>query len=390
MAVKTPIFLENDTTTQNADELRLERYHMTGGISGVVGTTSYAVSERGAGANMSVDVASGGAVIVGTEDSLQGSYFVTNDATVNLAVTAADATNPRKDLVVLYVRDSFYSGANNDAQLVVVAGTPAASPSEPDLDALGYENYLVLALIDVPASDTAISNAQITNRRDYVSAVGSTLVVTSSTRPAGPYEGQRIYETDTDRELVYNGSDWTLPKTFGAYVCTAATRPASGIYEGMQIYETDTNRHYHYSGAVWVPRTSSFRGIKNVSQSITSGVDTDVAWAEDTDVDGWHTGTNVEATVPTGYQGLTTISATLRFASDTNGQRQMKIVLNGTTVIASDRKDADAGGPNYLTAAATIRLSPGDDITVVVNQDSGSALNVESTHAQLLIGFVAD
>ena len=33
-------------------------------------------------------------------------------------------------------------------------------------------------------------------------------VCTSSTRPATPYEGQMIYETDTDKVLVYNGSAW--------------------------------------------------------------------------------------------------------------------------------------------------------------------------------------
>lgn len=33
-------------------------------------------------------------------------------------------------------------------------------------------------------------------------------VCTSSTRPAAPYEGQTIYETDTDRLLTYDGSAW--------------------------------------------------------------------------------------------------------------------------------------------------------------------------------------
>ena len=33
-------------------------------------------------------------------------------------------------------------------------------------------------------------------------------VCTSLTRPAVPYEGQLIYETDTDRIAVYSGSAW--------------------------------------------------------------------------------------------------------------------------------------------------------------------------------------
>lgn len=38
-------------------------------------------------------------------------------------------------------------------------------------------------------------------------------VCTSSTRPASPYEGQVIYETDTDKTLVWNGSAWVFLST---------------------------------------------------------------------------------------------------------------------------------------------------------------------------------
>lgn len=35
-------------------------------------------------------------------------------------------------------------------------------------------------------------------------------VCTSSTRPASPYEGQMIYETDTNRVLVYDNTAWVM------------------------------------------------------------------------------------------------------------------------------------------------------------------------------------
>jgi hypothetical protein len=38
-------------------------------------------------------------------------------------------------------------------------------------------------------------------------------VCTSSTRPATPYEGQMIYETDTDKVLVWNGTAWVIPNS---------------------------------------------------------------------------------------------------------------------------------------------------------------------------------
>ena len=33
-------------------------------------------------------------------------------------------------------------------------------------------------------------------------------IVTSGTRPASPFDGMQIYETDTNKVLVYNGSSW--------------------------------------------------------------------------------------------------------------------------------------------------------------------------------------
>ena len=38
-------------------------------------------------------------------------------------------------------------------------------------------------------------------------------VCLSSTRPTAPYEGQVIFETDTDKMLVWNGSAWVIPNS---------------------------------------------------------------------------------------------------------------------------------------------------------------------------------
>jgi hypothetical protein len=38
-------------------------------------------------------------------------------------------------------------------------------------------------------------------------------VCTSSTRPASPYDGQVIYETDTDKTLIWNGTGWVFLST---------------------------------------------------------------------------------------------------------------------------------------------------------------------------------
>lgn len=69
----------------------------------------------------------------------------------NATITTADGTNPRIDLVVV---DS--SGAK-----AVRAGTAAAAPKPP----IRTANDVVIAAVYVPAADTTISSAQITDMR---------------------------------------------------------------------------------------------------------------------------------------------------------------------------------------------------------------------------------
>lgn len=57
-------------------------------------------------------------------------------------------------------------------------------------------------------------------------------VCTSTTRPTAPYEGQMIYETDTDMVALWNGSAWR-------YI--AATTPTSGtVLQVASSNKTDT------------------------------------------------------------------------------------------------------------------------------------------------------
>lgn len=132
---------------------------------GVVGVNDLKVSQRGAGANLSVDVAAGVAWVAGDDAAAtQPLYRCYNDGTVNLAIATADATNPRIDRVVAEVRDSAFAGVSQDWRLRVVTGTPAGSPSAPALP----PNAITLATVSVPAADTTISDSQITDGRSYV------------------------------------------------------------------------------------------------------------------------------------------------------------------------------------------------------------------------------
>lgn len=162
-----PVALQN-VSTLNADDFRglIEALVPT---EGVIASGDLAVTANGT-PNMTVNCAAGAAVIVGDDTpATQGSYFVKNDGVVNLAIAAADPTNPRKDLIILQVRDSFYSGANDDARLAVVTGTPGASPAEPTLP----NNSLKLAVVTVAAAASSITSGVIVDSRPQAAGIAS-------------------------------------------------------------------------------------------------------------------------------------------------------------------------------------------------------------------------
>lgn len=79
-------------------------------------------------------------------------------------------------------------------------------------------------------------------------------VCTSTTRPASPYEGQSIYETDTDKALTWDGSAWNpttgvLPNIVEA-TTTNSTLTTSTTYASTGLSVTITKAHTN--SAIWV------------------------------------------------------------------------------------------------------------------------------------------
>lgn len=91
------------------------------------------------------------------------------NATQTLTIPAAHGTLARKDIVILRVYDNALdSSGNSYSDLEVIQGTAAGSPSEPALPS----SAIKLAVVDVPAADTAITNSQITDSRSEVAVAG--------------------------------------------------------------------------------------------------------------------------------------------------------------------------------------------------------------------------
>lgn len=143
-------------------------------------TTSMQVVQRGAGANMSVDISIGDASMPDTAGSGYNLYGW-NDAAVNQSVAAADPTNPRIDVVYCYVDLSVVQSVTvnnpNALKFGVFAGTPAGSPVAPTNAAIqsflgATTPFIKLAQVAVAANASTIVNANITDFRNPIAMKG--------------------------------------------------------------------------------------------------------------------------------------------------------------------------------------------------------------------------
>lgn len=232
MAAVTPPFTLQNSAAHTAKLFR----RALGGLLGSEGVAAFntpspfgvsgdlAVTQRGAGANMSVDIARGGAYVLGDDATDQGYYFVYNDATFNVVIAAADPTNPRIDLIIARVKDVAEGGAAGDTwTLEVVAGTPAGSPSAPALPA----SALKLAQVAVAAAAASITNANITDFRSMATTSlyerptpackvynnGAPTLASGSTTPLA--FNTEVYDTDGLHSTVTNTSRITIPTGLG-------------------------------------------------------------------------------------------------------------------------------------------------------------------------------
>lgn len=179
--------------------------------SGVI--SGCAVTQRAAGANLSVDVAAGTVEVAGTQVAVTSG---------NVAV-AADATNPRYTLIE--VDSSGTKSAN--------AGAAAANPTKPTPSA----SKVVLAEVYIPAAATTIVTARITDKRVIVGLVSianvmptaATLVMYS--RVTG--DTQDRVQLQADGKLLWGSGSLTQDVNFsrsaaGAAVLTMSPGNAGG------------------------------------------------------------------------------------------------------------------------------------------------------------------
>jgi hypothetical protein len=191
--------------------------------------------------NMTVNVATGQAVVQGSTTTTQGPYVYTLDSAKTVTIAAAHATLPRIDLVAIRVRDSNVSGSGLDGDIVPIAGTAASSPVTPGLPADGA-SYLTLATVSVPAAATSIATGQITNQWTWTTTAGGCLLVETKTKLDAVTTlpmGQLGYVW-VDRTLwAWNGAAWRRVVTedevgVGRVMALKSSTSATAVAAGTQ------------------------------------------------------------------------------------------------------------------------------------------------------------
>jgi hypothetical protein len=230
MAVQTPLFLQKTgadaDVSYSATNYRLSLVKALIPVTGVVdpyGSNGLKVSQRGAGANFSVDIASGYAFIPGGDVANQGTYVVFNDATVNVATPTAPGSGTRVHRLVLQIRDKLNNGAYTtyDGILSLLQDTGSGTPATP-------ASAISLATISISVGQANVGNANITDTRAWARPIMS--------------------QTGT-----LTGSGWTSPD---------ATRPAS--------WRLTADGFVHLYG--WMQPSSGFTATSGVLNIFAGGL----------------------------------------------------------------------------------------------------------------------
>jgi hypothetical protein len=179
---------------------------------GVIAPASAIVTQRGAGANFSVDIAPFVAIVAGEDVTDQGGYIVTNTAVFNLATPSAPGAGTRTHRLVAQVRDKRANAgwSTYDWTPLIVQDTGSGERDEP-------ASSETLAHIVIAAGQPNVSNANITQGYQVLRSLIPNAPVQTFQAGVGSWNS-------TGSFVAYSGGNWP-PATF--------TVPPSG-----QVYVT--------------------------------------------------------------------------------------------------------------------------------------------------------
>ncbi len=227
-------------------------------VASRLGVLGLGVTEKGAGADMSVDVSAGVALVEIVKSARTFKVFVDNDAVINVPIAANSSGANRVDAIVARVSVSTEPNVlkNNVATIERVAGTGVSALSDAAItSALGTDGWYRLANITVANGAVTIVNANIADTRSKVITNDSMTIKDnfSTAVPTGtvvPYAGR----TAPGNFLMCDGSAVSRatyadllavlcsPKVFTVTIASPGvfTSVAHGLVVGDKVHLTTT------------------------------------------------------------------------------------------------------------------------------------------------------
>jgi len=115
-----------------------------------------------------------------------------------------------------------------------------------------------MALYKADPTEYVDVDVDINQNYDKIDLNLPNFVCTSATRPATPFVGMTIYETNTNVTRLWDGTIW---RQQGIAVVTSTTRPSNPVV-GDGIYETDTDRQLlRTADNKWTVTLATYRQI---------------------------------------------------------------------------------------------------------------------------------
>ena len=220
------------------------------------------------------------------------------------AVTAADLTRPRVDIVWVRNDDPSEGDASPNPTVVFgyTAGAPLASPVAPATPA----RCMVLATIQVPMSGGG-SPTVIWTAPYMVAAGAPTPVYSAADRDAkfpAPYDGLAVYRLDTHYVETYNGTGWGVPGGRVVHNATAYTVPASAwsILTAYWMVDQPAVGMAAFDGTMWTITTPGVYDVEAGFHTTTPSINVELI-VKLNDTTASPAGTLLAGSAQTGSQG---------------------------------------------------------------------------------------
>lgn len=191
----------------------------------------FKLTQRGAGANYSVDIAPGAAVIGGDSVSNQGSFLVVSSGTVNLPTPSAPASGTRVHRVCAEILDKQSAGSAYGWQFHLQEDTGSGTPGIP-------ASALDIGRVYISAGQGSVTNTNMSNVTKWASPF-----VTGASPVAGEYglaaggPIAAVYQTTSQSinhdfwtDLTFQAAERNPLNAWNASLPSRFTCPIAGSY----------------------------------------------------------------------------------------------------------------------------------------------------------------